>query len=58
MGNQSSVIFGALIIAFFIFITLKGELPVYAGLLLLSPKGSGGTSGSDITSAIIQGAIG
>lgn len=32
--NQSAIIFGALLVAFFIFITLKGELPTYLSLLL------------------------
>jgi hypothetical protein len=36
--NQSAVIAGSLLLAFFVYITLKGELPVYAGLLLLSPS--------------------
>lgn len=33
--NQSSVIVGAIAIAFIVYITLKGELPIYLGLLLL-----------------------
>lgn len=37
--NQSSVIFGALFVAFLVFITLRGELPTYAGFLLSTPKG-------------------
>jgi hypothetical protein len=45
-GTQSGYIFGFIILAFFVYITLKGELPIYAGLLLLSPAGSSGTSGS------------
>jgi len=62
VGNQSGVIFGFIVTAFFVYITLKGELPVYAGLLLLSPSqgGSGSAASkvsSDITSTIIQGAI-
>jgi len=37
--NQSTVIVGAVFAAFFIYITVRGELPVYAGLLLFSPPG-------------------
>jgi hypothetical protein len=50
--NQSSVIFGTIILAFFVYITRKGELPIYAGLLLLSP----GTSSAP-TGDIYKGAI-
>jgi len=66
VSNQSGVVFGFIAVAFFVFITLKGELPIYAGLLLLSPAAPGGTApaagaststGSAITSTIIQGAI-
>jgi hypothetical protein len=39
--NQSTVIFGYLFVAFLIFITMRGELPVYAGFLLSTPKASG-----------------
>lgn len=35
--NQSAVIFGYLFVAFLVFITMKGELPVYAGFLLSTP---------------------
>lgn len=44
-SNQSAVIFGFLFAAFFVYITIKGELPVYAGLLLLSPA-AGTTTGT------------
>lgn len=64
--NQSSLIVGAIFITFFMYITIKGELPTYAGLLLLAP--SNGTSGNAIniqgaainqpSSAIFTGAIG
>lgn len=64
MSNQSGVIFGYLAVGFLVYITLKGELPIYAGLLLLPPGGSGsiknsgsGIDTSAITSEIIQGAI-
>jgi hypothetical protein len=32
--NQSNVIFGFLLAAFIVFITMRGELPVYMGFLL------------------------
>jgi hypothetical protein len=68
MGNQSSVIFGFLFVAFFVYITTKGELPVYAGLLLLSPgatpttpqstaQANQTTQLSQVTEGIIEGAI-
>lgn len=59
MGNQSGVIFGAIVFAFFVYITLKGELPIYAGLLLLSP-GSGpsqNTNNINAGASIVNGAI-
>ena len=36
--NQSSIIFGYLAVAFFIFITQRGELPTYWGFLVSTPK--------------------
>lgn len=36
--NQSSVIFFFIFAAYFVFITVRGELPIYMGLLLASPK--------------------
>ena len=38
-SNQSAVIFGALFVAYFVFITVRGELPIYAGFLLSTPSG-------------------
>lgn len=35
--NQSTIIFGYLAVAFFIFITQRGELPVYWGFLVSTP---------------------
>jgi hypothetical protein len=35
---QSNAIFFALFLAFLIFITARGELPLYLGFLLASPK--------------------
>jgi hypothetical protein len=58
--SQSGIIFGAIALAFFVYITRKGELPVYAGLLLLSPSSQGSTSTQTNTAnanAIVQGAF-
>lgn len=41
--RQSSVIFGALFVAFIVFITVRGELPAYLGALF--PKKSGSSGG-------------
>lgn len=41
--NQSGLIIGAIFLTFFMYITIKGELPTYAGLLLLSPAGGSTT---------------
>lgn len=38
--NQSSVIFGFLLVAWLVFITQRGELPVYWGFLAKSPQGA------------------
>lgn len=52
MNNQSGVIFGFLFIGFLVFITIRGELPIYAGLLLSTPKQAAGgasvVSGADV----------
>lgn len=37
--SQSDVIFFYVFAAFFVFITMRGELPKYMGFLLLPPKG-------------------
>ena len=42
--QQSSVIFFCIFAAFIIYITQRGELPTYLGLLLLSPSQSGAAS--------------
>jgi hypothetical protein len=43
--QQSSVIFFFLFAAFIVFITQRGELPTYLGLLFLSPaKATGSTT--------------
>lgn len=36
--NQSTVIFGFLFAAFLVFITQRGELPIYLGFILATPK--------------------
>ena len=48
--SQSSVIFFFLFAAFIVFITQKGELPTYLGLLFLSPQTTGGTTQTSATS--------
>lgn len=66
VGNQSGYIVGFVLFAFFVYITLKGELPIYAGLLLLSPSTTPATapatqsqkaaqSNSNLTSALSAG---
>jgi len=57
--SQSNVIFASLLIAFIIFITVKGELPTYLGFLLggsTPSTGQNGGSGSDAAS--IAGSVG
>lgn len=53
--QQSSVIFFFLFAAFIVFVTQRGELPTYLGLLLLSPASgsTGGTSSGTVNSASI-----
>jgi hypothetical protein len=36
--SQSNVIFAYLLIAYLIFITMRGELPIYMGFLLGGPQ--------------------
>jgi hypothetical protein len=38
--SQSSVIFAFFALAFLVYITMKGELSIYAGFLLSDPKSS------------------
>lgn len=48
--NQSNVIFFFVFAAFFVFITLRGELPKYLGFLLASPtKGTTQVGGNVFT---------
>jgi hypothetical protein len=59
-SNQSAWIVGYIILAFIIYITLKGELPVYAGLLLLSPQAAQGSASQQAASsnaAIVKAAV-
>lgn len=55
--NQSTVIFGFLAAAFLVFITQRGELPVYWGLLVKSPStpasGPGTTANGSISASDI-----
>lgn len=46
--NQSNIIFGFLLAAFVIFITQRGELPIYLGFLLATPKNNNVTRGADL----------
>jgi hypothetical protein len=51
--NQSNIIFGAAFVAYVIFITMRGELPIYLGLLLntqsVPVSGGGGSAQSPTT---------
>lgn len=38
--SQSNVIFAAIFVAYLVFITMRGEVPIYLGLLLKSPAAS------------------
>jgi hypothetical protein len=50
---QSNVIFAFLLVAFIMFVTMKGELPIYLGFFLSSPQGSSGTgSASNILGSV------
>ena len=46
--RQSSIIFGALFVAFIVFITVRGELPNYIGVLFPKSGGSSGASSGDL----------
>lgn len=59
--NQSTIIFGYLAVAFLIFITQRGELPIYWGFLVKSPQspsqgpsgsGSGSVTGSNLAQTV------
>jgi hypothetical protein len=57
---QSNVIFFYMFAAFFVFITLRGELPKYMGFLLASPKGPTNTNvntpgGTDVLGQVTGG---
>lgn len=52
--RQSSVIFFYMFAAFLIFITMRGELPVYMGFLLVPPKQkTGSVQGANNIGALI-----
>jgi len=44
--SQSNVIFAFVGLAFLVFITMKGELPIYMGFLLSDPKGAAAAPGN------------
>lgn len=53
-GSQSNVIVAYLLIAFIVFITVRGELPTYLGFLLggsasTSSQGGGGANAASIS---------
>lgn len=51
--NQSNAIFFFMSAAFFMFVTMRGELPKYMGFLLASPKTMGdGAGAGGITSPL------
>jgi hypothetical protein len=47
--SQSTVIFASILIAFIVYITVKGELPAY--LALFTPSNSGGGSSTSSSSS-------
>lgn len=47
--DQTNVIVGATIVAFIIFVTVKGELPAYMGFLLGATTGASPSGGITIT---------
>jgi hypothetical protein len=49
--SQSNIIFGAIFIAYLIFITVRGEVPIYLGLLLRSPAQAQAPATSTATAA-------
>lgn len=58
MNNQSNVIAAFLLVAFLVFITMRGELPTYIGLLLGEGSNSGGgVTASGNSPAASQGAL-
>lgn len=52
--SQSNVIFFFLFAAFFVFITMRGELPKYMGFLLASPATGSQGGGSGATSSALS----
>lgn len=49
--GQSNSIFFFLFAAFFVFITMRGELPKYMGFILASPKAGSGTGTATASAA-------
>lgn len=50
--QQSNAIFAFLFIAFLVFITMKGELPLYMGFLFGTSSGSGANAGGNVAGAV------
>lgn len=62
--SQSNIIFGFLFAAFVIFITQRGELPIYLGFILAKPRAAGTATGTpvpgpgNITTAVLPAIAG
>jgi hypothetical protein len=55
--SQSNIIFGAIFIAYLIFITVRGEIPIYLGLLLRSPAQASGSGTATAASGVNVGQV-
>lgn len=59
--RQSNFIFGALAVAFVVFITTRGSLPTYLSVIFgtaQAPAAPASPSTSDVVSGVTKGAIG
>lgn len=56
--TQSNVIFAAIFVAYLIFITMRGEIPIYLGLLLKSPPSNQGGTGAQAATGSSASSIG
>lgn len=54
--QQSNVIFGALLLAYLLFITLRGELPAYITLLRGGGAANNSTGETTSSNAVVSGA--
>lgn len=55
--SQSNIIFAAIFIAYLIFITVRGEIPIYLGLLLKSPAQTPATGTATAASGVNAGQV-